>query len=99
MDVSSTLKVQSMASPAQETKIELATEAIETLVLAVVILTAPARNPDEHRANHKNVLDARALVRGALKELLAPALRLVAAADVKINHISAPDARPVYPAA
>jgi hypothetical protein len=66
-----------MANPAQETKIELATEAIETLVLATVIATAPARNPDEHRANHRNVVDARELVKGALKELLAPTLRVI----------------------
>jgi hypothetical protein len=96
MDALSILKVQSMANPAQETKIELTTEAIEALVLAVIVATAPARNPDEHRANHRNVVDARELVKGALKELLAPALRIVAS---RRETIPAPDARPVYPAA
>lgn len=60
-----------------ETKIELATEAIEALVLAVIVATAPASNPDEQRANHRNVVDAREIVKAALKELLAPALRVI----------------------
>ena len=62
---------------AQETKIELVAEAIEALVLATVIAVAPARNPDEHRANHRNLMDARDNVRGALKELVTPTLRVV----------------------
>jgi hypothetical protein len=66
-----------MANPVQETKIELVTEAIETLVLATVIAVAPARNPEEHRANHQNVVDARATVSAAFRELLAPTFRLV----------------------
>lgn len=69
-----------MANPAQETKIELVTEAIEALVLATAVATNINLNlnPVERRANHRNVVDARDLVRGALKELLAPTLRVVA---------------------
>lgn len=70
-----------MASSAANTKIEIVSEAIETLVLATVVAaTGSPRNVAEREANHQNVVDARATVKAALKELLTPTLRVVAAA-------------------
>jgi len=66
-----------MSNPAVETKIELVTEAIEALTLATVVATLPSRNPEEQRPNHQNVVDARATVSSALRELLTPTLRVV----------------------
>jgi hypothetical protein len=67
-----------MSHPAVETKIELVTEAVEALTLATVVATLPSRNPEEQRANHQNVVDARTTLSSALRALLAPTLRLVA---------------------
>ena len=63
-----------MASPQVETKIELVTEAIEALTRAVV---AHQANPANPRACYDIVRDARAEVASALRELLAPTLRVV----------------------
>jgi hypothetical protein len=79
-----------MSNPQQETKIELVTEAIETLVLATVVATLPSRNPEEQRANHQNVVDARVTVSNALRELLQPTLRVV-------SDNPAPVKRPKFP--
>lgn len=63
-----------MSSPAVETKIELVTEAIESLTRAVV---AHQANPSNPRACYDHVRDARAEVANALRELLTPTLRVV----------------------
>jgi hypothetical protein len=79
-----------MTSPQEETKIELVTEAIEALILATVVVTLPARNPEEHRANHRNVVDARVTVSNAFRALLQPTLRVV-------SDNPAPVKRPKFP--
>jgi spore coat polysaccharide biosynthesis protein SpsF (cytidylyltransferase family) len=64
-----------MSHPVIETKLELVTESIEALILAVVVATSAA---DKDRAlNHQNVVDARAVLKGSLKEFLQPSLRVV----------------------
>lgn len=63
-------------SPAQNTKIELATEAVEALILATVVATT-ANNDNERKANHENVVAARSTLRTAFKELLTPTLRVI----------------------
>lgn len=60
-------------TPQQETKIELVTEAIESLTRAVV---AHQSNPANPRSCYDTVLDARAEVANALRELLTPTLRV-----------------------
>lgn len=68
-----------MPSPSDETKIELVTEAIEALVLAVIVAAIPSPSDDSERAmHHKNVVDGRAAVAKALATCLAPGLRIVA---------------------
>jgi hypothetical protein len=62
-----------------ETKIELVTEAIETLVVAVVAATS-SHDTRASAAHHQNVVDARALVASALAELVKPTLRVLAGA-------------------
>lgn len=78
------------SNPAAETKIELVTEAIETLVLATVVAHA---NGGSH--HHKTVVDSRKCLHDSLRELLTPTLRVVAPRET----IPAPDARPAYPTA
>jgi hypothetical protein len=63
-----------VSNPKQETKIELVTEAIESLTRAVV---AHQSNPANPRACYDHVRDARAEVASALRELLTPVLRVV----------------------
>ena len=84
-----------MSNPQQETKIELVTEAIESLTRAVV---AHQANPSDPRASFEQVQDARAEVSSALRELLTPTLRVMTGGKT-LETIPAPDARPVYPAA
>jgi hypothetical protein len=62
-----------MSNPQQETKIELVTEAIESLTRAVV---AHQADPLNSRACYDNVRDARAEVASSLRELLTPTLRV-----------------------
>lgn len=68
----------------ETTRIEMVTEAIEGLALAVVVATLPGGDAKSQAIHHQNVLDARACVADALKELVAPVLRtaqsLIAAA-------------------
>jgi hypothetical protein len=71
------------------TKIELVTEAIESLVMASVV----ALNSPDRKDAHLNVVDARDNVSYALKELLKPTLRVLTN-DAPLQHIPAPDARP-----
>lgn len=67
-----------MPNAAQEAKIELVTESIEALALATVVATLPgASDSRERAANHQNVVDAREVLRKSLRELLAPALRVL----------------------
>jgi hypothetical protein len=61
-----------MQNPQQITKIELVTEAIETLVLATVV----AQGSGDRAAHHQNILDARKTVHDALAMLLQPTLRV-----------------------
>lgn len=76
-----------MSHPMIETKIELVTESIEALVLASVI-AATASDPDR-ALNHQNVLDAREVLKGSLREFLAPALRVVETTrEDKVGNIS-----------
>ena len=71
--------------PSSETKIELVTEAIEALVLASVIAATAA---DKDRAlNHQNVLEARATLKGCLKEFITPTLRVVQRTD-RVGEVS-----------
>jgi len=67
-----------------ETKIELVTESIEALVLAEVIATNPACSEHERHIAVKNVRDARECLSKALKEFLAPTLRVVRVQDQRI---------------
>lgn len=69
-----------MTNPQTETKIELVTEGIEALVLASVV--AHAAHPGAQRALfHENVVSARADLHAALKALMQPTLRVVAATE------------------
>lgn len=84
----------------EATRIELVTEAIEALVLATVVATLPAAEDRSRKVNHQNVVDARASVAEALRQLVAPVLRsITGGSENRIEYIPAPDARPVYPAA
>jgi hypothetical protein len=66
------------SNPVTETKIELVTEAIEALVLASVISASPEpRFMAQRQANYQNVLDAREVLKGCLREFLQPSLRVV----------------------
>lgn len=65
-----------MPSSASITKVEIVTEAIEALVLASVVAVNDLR-VGQRKANHQNVVDARAVLSKALTELVAPTLRLV----------------------
>lgn len=69
-------------SPQQNTKIEIVTEAIESLVLAVVEATR-SHDAAASAANHQNVLDARQNVRDSLAEFLKPTLRVVEKVEIK----------------
>jgi hypothetical protein len=71
-----------VSNPKQETKIELVTEAIESLTRAVV---AHQSNPANPRACYDHVRDARAEVASALRELLTPVLRVVT--GERDNHV------------
>lgn len=64
-----------MASPAQNTKIERAVEAIESLTNAV-IASHGEKDPRRGAALYQNVTDARAECAEAFREFLAPTLRL-----------------------
>lgn len=68
---------QAEREAAANTKIELATEAIESLVLATSIATNPALSDHERHIAAQNIRDARETLSGAFRELLAPTLRLV----------------------
>jgi hypothetical protein len=79
--------------PTAETKIELVTEAIETLVLAAVAAQIPKDQfPSERAARHKNIADARQCVHDALCTLMTPTLRVVAPVEPPT-----PVERPLYP--
>jgi hypothetical protein len=86
-----------MSNPAQETKVELVTEAIETLVLAQVVALRPDHDRYSGPRAHENVALARKCLHDALKELLTPTLRVMT--NTKLETIPAADARPAYPAA
>jgi hypothetical protein len=64
-----------MTNAAQETKIELVTEAIEALVLATVAAHTISTS-QANAINRQNVLDARRVVHDAFKHLLQPVLRV-----------------------
>lgn len=59
-----------------ETKVELVTEAIEALVLANVA-HATQTSMNARKANYQNVVDARAVLARAFKELMTPTLRVL----------------------
>jgi hypothetical protein len=59
------------------TKIELVTEAIETLTLAQVHLCSPSLSDHDRMRQAKNLADARACLADALRILLQPTLRVV----------------------
>ena len=65
-----------MATAAHNTKIELVTEAFESLTLATCTAHA-ARSVNEKRRCHEAVVEARQGMRDALAELLTPTLRVV----------------------
>jgi hypothetical protein len=58
------------------TKIELATEAIESLVLATSVATNPASSHHEQQIAVQNIALARENLADALRTLLAPTLRI-----------------------
>ena len=59
------------------TKIEMVTEAIEQLTLAQVVLCSGTLSQHDQMLNAKNLVDARANVSAALKELMTPTLRVL----------------------
>lgn len=77
---------------AVETKIELVTEAIESLVLAQVAALKPGHDRFSGPLAHENVVAARKDVHDALKELMTPTLRVITseredrAGDISTTH-------------
>ena len=72
------------------TKIELVTEAIESMTLAQVILCSGALSDHDQALNTKNLVDARANLSEALKVLMAPTLRVLSSTPAEaepVEHI------------
>ncbi len=65
-----------MATAAQNTKIELVTEAFESLTLATCTAHA-AHSVNEKRRCNESLVEARQHMREALADLLTPTLRVV----------------------
>ncbi len=65
-------------SAAANTKIELVTEAIETLVQVSVVGQLSRLSGDDARRQQELVLDARNALADSLRSLLQPTLRVVA---------------------
>ena len=67
-----------MASPQQNTKIERAVEAVESLTIAVVAAQIKKSGvPGESRMHYTNVSNARQELRDAFADFLSPVLRVV----------------------
>ncbi len=75
-----------------ETKIELVTEAIEALVLASVV------GHGDPTTNHYNIMEARRVLKGCLKEFLIPTLRIVTERERRVGVMSVIDRKLTEPA-
>lgn len=60
-----------------ETKIEMFVEAVEALTLAQVVATSPACDDHEREIAMKNIVDARACLSTAFREVMTPTLRVL----------------------
>lgn len=86
-------------SEAINTRVELLAEAIETYVNVVTVGKSRTLMGDEARKQFELQQLARRELGNAIRICLSPVLRVASSNPQTIEHIPAPDARPVYPAA